>query len=688
MRNKISLLFNKYIYIYIFLISFFPCYFYITHISNDYKLLNEYKYFDEITILGNKKEVENKEYIQENLIFNPNENKKFTSSDNIFFYGSNSQSFDFNNIPDSIVLTKESIKIYENILKNKKTFSFPRINYSKEHQMLYTDYFYNYNNNTVINYIYDGYKIENTFSYYPMFQADTKIKLEEKLEFIKNNIYEQNLQILDRHYFHENSFVLSPINEMELNRDKNEIFSQYGFFSISFISKIMDLYGGFSINSYEKAKKTIDLFYHLCAVTFILLFFRNNYLRFIFVMILGVALFGNSYYTFSYAPTVTNTRHILDLFIIFLLYKYTSDNYKLIYLILASILSILSIFIAKDFGQFIFLSIVAVCIIPLVKNYLDTKIINILNLLIFFLTAIIGVVFLKNYPMMENPSIKYFLDGFYSFPFSDNSIYFIILFIVFLQWFFLIIFYERLKEKYLHPYIFLIMYTQFLYTYFIWHGTTNNIVMYSYIFILPLMIIYDLFKFRFKNIILVMFIFLVIIIYLNTLIKFIIDKNNYDNVFKTHKLYKWKHPRAGGIISTYSFDNFQDSIELIKKHSFSNEIFMISKYDNILGILSQKYSAFPFFELRSTIVTADEYESIKKQILDESNLLFVDNDIERDLDEEIKELNFFQLEEYWRNENSRQRVLKLKVLKKLYQEVKNNFILVEKGILISVYRKK
>jgi hypothetical protein len=133
LRSKVSFLFNIYIYIYIFLISFFPCYFYITHISNDYKLLNEYKYFDEITILENGKDVKNREYIQENLIFNPNENKKFTSSDNIFFYGSNSQSFDFNNI-NSIVLTKESIKIMKYI-KNKKNF-LPLINYSKEHQML------------------------------------------------------------------------------------------------------------------------------------------------------------------------------------------------------------------------------------------------------------------------------------------------------------------------------------------------------------------------------------------------------------------------------------------------------------------------------------------------------------------------------------------------------------------------
>lgn len=63
-----------------------------------------------------------------------------------------------------------------------------------------------------------------------MFQVDTLDKLEEKLKFIKDNVYEQNMQILDRYYFCENSFILSPLNEMDLGRDKKEIFSQYGFY--------------------------------------------------------------------------------------------------------------------------------------------------------------------------------------------------------------------------------------------------------------------------------------------------------------------------------------------------------------------------------------------------------------------------------------------------------------------------
>lgn len=206
-------------------------------------------------------------------------------------------------------------------------------------------------------------------------------------------------------------------------------------------------------------------------------------------------MFGNTYYSFSYAPTVTNSRHILDVFIIYLLYIYGSNNKK-IYLSCAGALVILSIFMAKDFGQFMFLSIVGTLLIPLINEYIESKSINKFNASISIFTVVSGFLALKYYPMMENPSIKYFLDGFYSFPFSNKLIYFIVLAVVFIQWAFLILFYNRLKVKYLHAYLFLIMYTQFLYTYFIWHGTSNNIVIYGYLFILPMMIIYNLFQFK------------------------------------------------------------------------------------------------------------------------------------------------------------------------------------------------
>ena len=685
--NKTNILFNKYFYVLIFILFLTQSYFYINHISNDYKLLNEYRYIDEVTLL-NDKEVLNSEYVNKNLLFNPYEKKKFTSSHNIFSYDKKGSGLNFTNMIDSNILSKHQFKSYGSVL-NKYNSSFNSISYSKDMKLLYSDYLNNNNNNNNNNKLYiDGKNIENYFSTYPMFQADSIEKLKEKFNFIKYNVYEQNMQIFDRYYMHENSFMLSPINEMRLDRDKSEIFSQYGFLSISIVDKIMDIYGGFSINSYEKAKKTIDQLYYLIAVVFVLFFFKDNYLRLGFVLLLGIALFGNKYYAFSYAPTVTNSRHLLDLFIILFLYMYGATSKK-VYILGTVALSILSIFIAKDFGQFIFLAIIGTLTIPLMVKYLKYKTIDKFSALMLLATIVFGAIAFKYYPMMSNPSIRYFLDGFYSFPFSTNLIFFVVLATIFFQWLLLLTLYEKLeKSKYLYAYIFTLFYTEFLYTYFIWHGSTNNIIIYSYIFVLPFMIIYSLYNFKFKKHLSMIVVFGLFLVYAKTLNSFINQKNDYDDVFKTHKLYKWDHERAGGILTTYSFNGFQDSINLIKKYSSSNEIYMISKYDNILGILSKKYSGFKFFELRSSIVTKNEFDEIKVQINNEAQILFVDNDIERDFDREMAKMSFFDLEPFWRDESLRQRIPKLKVLKKLFQEIKNSYELVEKGELVSVYRRK
>jgi hypothetical protein len=336
-----------------------------------------------------------------------------------------------------------------------------------------------------------------------------------------------------------------------------------------------------------------------------------------------------------------------------------------------------------------FLSIIGTLLIPLVINYLKTKRINKRNSSLLVLTIIFGLLAFKFYPMMPNPSVKYFLDGFYSFPFQSKFIFLVILLIVLLQWIFLVTLYKKLlSQKYLYVYIFTLFYTQFLYTYFIWHGTSNNIVMYSYLFALPFIIIYNLFDFKFKRIFSVLVLIVFSVVYLKVLISFMNAEKNYNNVFNTHKTYKWNYKRAGGIITTYSFDKFDNSIQLINKYAHSKKIYMISKYDNMLGILSKHYSGFPFFELRSAIVTKDDFNMIESQINIDAKILFVDNDIERDYKKEMAKMSFFDLSPFWRDESLKQRIPKLQVLKYLWNKIKNNYVLIKKGKLISVYKRK
>ncbi|NDK08791.1 hypothetical protein EOM39_06145 [Candidatus Gracilibacteria bacterium] len=642
---------------------------------------------DEITLL-NGNEVSNKEYINNNLLFNPEVQEKFSSTSNIFFKDKKGIGLHFKNLMEPLIMEKYKQQSYSYILKDYNAH-LPNISYNKHKNILFSDYLLlDYYKDLTSQYVTDDGSIETGFAEYPMFQAASIEKLKEKMDFIRFNIYEQNIQLFDRYYIHENSFILSPINEMKLGRDKGEIFSQYGFFSVMIVDKIMDVYGGFSINNYEKAKKTIDLIYYFIAIVFIFYFFKDNHLRLIFILFSGIAFFSIGHYSFIYAPNVTSFKHLLDLLIVLLFFKY-SGTFKTIVLILIALLSILSLWISKDFGEFIFLATLGAFILPFGVTIIRTKRIDKRHLFFMCLILFTAILSLKFYPLMENPSIRYFFDGFYSFPFSSNILYFLVLIVVFLQWLFLFCFYQKLEEKkYLFSYIFLLFYTEFLFTYFIWSASIHALISYLFIYALPLMIIYNLFDFRYKNYFSLSIIFILTIGYSYSAYTFIQGKINYNDIFKTHKLYQWDNKRAGGILSTYSFADFQNSIDLIKKYNPETKFYMISKYDNILGIFSEKYSGFPFFELRSTIVTKYEYQKIKQIIEQNANLLFVDNDIDKDFLEEMNQMSYFDIEPYWRNESWKQRIPKLQTLKNLFNEVKDNYELVEKGTLISVYRKK
>ena len=167
------------------------------------------------------------------------------------------------------------------------------------------------------------------------------------------------------------------------------------------------------------------------------------------------------------------------------------------------------------------------------------------------------------------------------------------------------------------------------------------------------------------------------------------DIYNFNLIFNNHKTYVWNHDRAGGIVSTYSFELFEDSLKLIDKYSSSDsKIYMISKYDNVLQFFSKKYSGLKYFELKSFLVSDIEYKEVIELLNKDADILYVDSDIDRDYELEIGKRNFFDIYgSYWYNENIKQRIPKLKTLSRLFNDVKNNYVLIEKGKLINVYKK-
>ncbi|OUT17187.1 hypothetical protein [Campylobacter concisus] len=662
----------------------FQLLFYVYGIATNYKLANEFKYIDEETILKDIN-VSNHKYINNNLLFNPAlTSYVYNSFDNILLDDKKGSGFTFFNNPKYFVFDSYNKKRYSYLLGMYKGH-IANVQYSRDLNLTLAEADYR-DNSFLENLLNDnGQKM---FLEYPLFYADSLDELKNKVDFISYNIFEQNMQVLSRYYWHEASFMLLPISDIKSYRNNSEIFSQYGYFSLYTIDYISEMLGGFNINNFEKSKNIVNLVYFLITVYFIVSLFDDITLRGCLILLACIRLLFIPYYAYHYAPGVIDTRHFFDLIIVLLLYYASRAPKPSKYLLfLASLLAVLSILMSNDFGLFIFVSLLGTFIIRYVLLTIYEKRLSIIRLVLVAIYAISGFVSYIEYPLMKNPSIKYFLDGFYSFN-IPMTLFFFILAIVAIQWLMLILFFNKLKEyKYLDSYIFLLFYTEFLYTYFIWK--LDNLSMNVFIFSLPFFIVLAAIKIKYKQVLHSIIFICLIFYYIKLPFSYFSDIYNFNLIFNNHKTYVWNHERAGGIVSTYSFELFEDSLKLIDKYSSSDsKIYMISKYDNVLQFFSKKYSGLKYFELKSFLVSDIEYKEVIELLNKDADILYVDSDIDRDYELEIGKRNFFDIYgSYWYNENIKQRIPKLKTLSRLFNDVKNNYVLIEKGKLINVYKK-
>lgn len=662
----------------------FQLLFYVYGIATNYKLANEFKYIDEETILKDIN-VSNHKYINNNLLFNPAlTSYAYNSFDNILLHDKKGSGFTFFNNPKYFVFDSYNKKRYSYLLGMYKGH-IANVQYSRDLNLTLAEADYR-DNSFLENLLNDnGQKM---FLEYPLFYADSLDELKNKVDFISYNIFEQNMQVLSRYYWHEASFMLLPISDIKSYRNNSEIFSQYGYFSLYTIDYISEMLGGFNINNFEKSKNIVNLVYFLITVYFIVSLFDDITLRGCLILLACIRLLFIPYYAYHYAPGVIDTRHFFDLIIVLLLYYASRAPKPSKYLLfLASLLAVLSILMSNDFGLFIFVSLLGTFIIRYVLLTIYEKRLSIIRLVLVAIYAISGFVSYIEYPLMKNPSIKYFLDGFYSFN-IPMTLFFFILAIVAIQWLMLILFFNKLKEyKYLDSYIFLLFYTEFLYTYFIWK--LDNLSMNVFIFSLPFFIVLAAIKIKYKQVLHSIIFICLIFYYIKLPFAYFSDIYNFNLIFNNHKTYVWNHDRAGGIVSTYSFELFEDSLKLIDKYSSSDsKIYMISKYDNVLQFFSKKYSGLKYFELKSFLVSDIEYKEVIELLNKDADILYVDSDIDRDYELEIGKRNFFDIYgSYWYNENIKQRIPKLKTLSRLFNDVKNNYVLIEKGKLINVYKK-
>ena len=397
MNNVIKYLINSFVVLLVVAQAIFFAY----GIFTDFKLINEFKNIDEETLVGNKF-VKNSEYIKQNLIFEPLK----------------SSMYQYNSYNDIISKCKS--------ISSGCKYS---VIHGDAHNLQFSTLYNKDMNITMFDTLIKSQDID-AWDTYPLFWADSLDKLQEKVNFIADNLYEQQTQLINRYFWHEAPFMLNAINELNLGRDKSEIFSQYGFLSAYAVKFIMQSLGGINVKNFDKAKNIINLIYYIVSIAFIILFTKNYFIRFVFIILFSIYFFSIGFHSYHFAPTHVYIRHFFDLLIALMLFwSMKFKELRLYYVAIVFALGILSILLVKDFGQFLFLAIVGTFIIKYVLEFIERRRVNLKELWIFIIFILFSIIACIKYPLMDNPSTKYFLDGFYSFP-INMPIYMLLLFAI------------------------------------------------------------------------------------------------------------------------------------------------------------------------------------------------------------------------------------------------------------------
>jgi len=523
-------------------------------------------------------------------------------------------------------------------------------------------------------------------SYISQQELKSKLYSDEEKAFLQSNKFEIHWQILNRWILHHHNFVLGPINEYALGKNISDIYMQYGWLNVTMMENILKLLGGVTYQAYFKTWFSFYYIYYGLLLLLIYYLLRDVKYVLLSALLLSCLLNDIGFDFLLLGPGLNPIRHFFDIFVIFYLYLYFEKDKKT-YLYFAFFFAIVGILNNTWVGFFCLGATVSVVFLKLILN---KQLNNYRIILPMMVTGFVGCILLFWGGVGKDGFAQYYLQGLLGFPIKvKTTIYIAITISVFLSVSLILI---KSKDNLKFIALFLFFYSQMLLIYYIWGGTENHLLNFAPIYALTFVIYLKLLLHagdtlkRYENIIIGIFIVLSIAGCGKAMHKYYTEKKAYYEIFKDHKTYEWKFDTAE-FTSTMNPKYFINSVNLINKYEGQKGIYIISKYDSIIPFLSQKYSAMPYFDVSFFLITKKEIDECINTIRNEKpQYLFVDTDIDRNLNTDIISKNvpflgYLHDESVWR-------VQRLNLLKDIFAAVRNDYRPVEKGYLITVYRKK
>ena len=506
--------------------------------------------------------------------------------------------------------------------------------------------------------------------------------------FFAENQTEFREQVRSYGYFHHQSFVLGPINEMMLGRPLKQINSQYGFLNLVIVKTLMNWFGGLSWNTYQPVMFGFFYVYFFIALIAAWVVLRDARLVAVFGLLAAGAILMESYKTLSLAPGFNPLRHLFDLAVLSILYCYFRRP-LFRYGVLLTIGLLLSSLTTATTGLFlgvgVTLSLLAFRLAegrPLAGVlYLELPLIAV---------SVAGFVTSPTHDYMA----PYYLRGLIAYPMQPALAALalsalIAVGVVLCRW------WNQITPGRRYLLLASTIYSMGLFFYVVWDSLPDHLLCYAVIYIYTLMVfaqivmalLQDHGKLQLRKRLMATLLVLSLVFNLAGAATYAGSWYSIHEIFQTHRTYVWSNPRAR-IETTIPPKMFDEATAIIDRYSHTNGIYMISRYDSILPFLAKRYNAMPFPLVDWFLVTDDSISQCVDALKEaRPRYLFVDTDIDRNFEFDMINPNVPYLTDRVTDIIATTRVAQRTYLRTIFNHVRQHYHLVDKTPLISVWRR-
>ena len=503
-------------------------------------------------------------------------------------------------------------------------------------------------------------------------------------------------QVLSRWYIHHHNFVFGPIHKLELGEDWKNIFFQYGVGMSTFMKVASQLFQDkFNLDSYYKAWTASFISYFILYILGIFFITRSRALTVSAAFFYLASIYFQQYSFIFLGPGLSPIRHFFDIAVFSLFLAYLKRSRSIFLLVSTLLLSLINFFLNPEFGAFLATAVHSYILLNWFTEEREKKGRVIVLATMGSLICHIALWFILG--IGKHQVVNYYKDGFFSMVLPWIQV---VLFISALAVIFFTIW--ILREKKNQPLFYLVLaaitYSAGLSLYYIWGGTINHIVniasVYIFTFIIFLKFLYDSQslaqlaskpKLYSKQILLGFSLFCLY----KTSHQFKYTRLEYASETKRFTAYRWQSEKAP-LLCLYSDDLFISSSSLLKKYANlenTKRIFLFSRYDNILPMMSETYQGFSANEISTYLMSTKEYQDALSSVQTSMpKYLFADMDIRSPSTDELIDMNVFKLGGL--AQESVMRLERLNLVKKLFADISSNYKKIDEAGLLSVWERQ